>query len=54
MMKWITNRLMEPSSWAAIAIVCIGVAILLDEFWVAVGGIALAAIPIVLKERGLI
>jgi len=45
---------MEPSSWAAIAIVCLGVAILLDEFWVTVGGIAVAAIPIVLRERGLI
>jgi|TARA_R100001244_G_scaffold37426_1_gene34074 hypothetical protein len=52
--KWIIHRIMEPSSWAAIAVACIGVAVLLDEFWVAVGGIALAAIPIVLKERGLI
>ena len=54
MMKWITDRLMEPSSWAAIAVAIIGVAVLLDEFWVAVGGIVLAAIPIVLRERGLI
>jgi hypothetical protein len=54
MMKWITNRLLEPSSWAAIAVAIIGVAILLDEFWVAAGGIALAALPIVLRERGII
>jgi hypothetical protein len=54
MMKWITNRLMEPSSWAAIAVICIGAAVLLDNFWVAVGGVCLCAIPLVLKERGII
>jgi len=53
-MKWMTDRLMEPSSWAAIAVICIGAAVLVDNFWVAVGGIALCAIPLVLKERGII
>lgn len=52
--KWMLHRMMEPSTWAAIAVACIGVAILLDEFWVAVGGVCLCAIPLVLKERGLI
>ena len=53
-MKWITNRMMEPSSWAAIAVICIGAAVLLDNFWVAVGGVCMSAIPLVLKERGII
>jgi hypothetical protein len=52
--KFMTHRIMEPSSWAAIAVICIGAAVLVDNFWVAVGGICLCAIPLVLKERGLI
>ncbi len=53
-MKWIVERLMEPSSWAAVAVVCVGAAVLVDNFWVAVAGMAVAAIPMVLKERGII
>lgn len=54
MKKWMMHRMMEPSTWAAIAVACIGVAILVDNFWVAAGGVCLCAIPLVLKERGLI
>ena len=53
-LKWITNRSIEPSSWAAAAAAIVGVSVLIDNFWVAVAGIAVAAVSIVLRERGLI
>mgnify|MGYP003628505224 FL=1 len=52
--KWMTNRVSEPSTWAAMAAVCIGVAILVDNFWVAVGGIAVAGVAMLLRENGVI
>ena len=53
-MKWITDRSIEPSSWAAASAAIVGAAVLVDNFWIAVAGIAVAAIAIVLRERGLI
>ena len=53
-LKWITNRSIEPSSWAAAATIVVGVSVLIDNFWIAVAGIAVAAVSIVLRERGLI
>jgi len=53
-LKWITNRSIEPSSWAAAAAAIVGVSVLIDNFWVAIAGIAVAAVSIVLRERGLI
>lgn len=52
--NWVMSRTSEPSTWAAIATVCIGAAVLIDNFWVAVGGIAVSAIAIVLREKGVI
>ena len=52
--KWITNRSIEPSSWAAAAAAIVGVSVLIDNLWVAIAGIAVAAVSIVLRERGLI
>ena len=52
--KWMTNRVSEPSTWAAMAVICIGAAILVDNFWVAVGGIAVAGIAMILREKGVI
>jgi len=52
--KWVMNRISEPSTWAAMAVICIGAAILVDNFWVAVGGIAVAGIAMILREKGVI
>lgn len=52
--KWITDRSIEPSSWAAAAAIVIGVSVLIDNFWIACAGIAVGAISIFLRERGLI
>ena len=54
MLKFITDRSIEPSSWAAAAAIVVGVSVLVDNFWIAVAGIAVAAVSIVLRERGLI
>jgi hypothetical protein len=53
-LKFITDRSIEPSSWAAAAAAIVGVSVLIDNFWIAVAGIAVAAVSIVLRERGLI
>ena len=52
--NWIKDRSIEPSTLAAAAAAIVGVAVLVDNFWIAVAGIAVAAISIVLRERGLI
>jgi len=55
MLKFITDRSIEPSSWAAAAAIVVGVSVLIDNnFWIAVAGIAVGAISIFLRERGLI
>jgi hypothetical protein len=54
MLKFVTDRSIEPSSWAAAAAAIVGVSVLIDNFWIAVAGIAVAAVSIVLRERGLI
>ena len=54
-LKWITNRSIEPSSWAAAGAIIIGVSVLVDSFWwISLIGIAVAAVSILLRERGLI
>ena len=52
--KWITNRSIEPSSWAAAAAIVVGVSVLVDNFLIAIAGIAVGGISIFLRERGLI
>ena len=54
MLKFITDRSIEPSSWVAAAAIVIGVSVLVDNFWITVAGIAVAGISIFLRERGLI
>ena len=43
-----------PSTWAAGAAACIGVAIIVDNIWVAIAGIAVAGIAMILHEKGVI
>jgi hypothetical protein len=54
-LKWITNRSIEPSSWAAAGTIVIGVSVLIDSFWwISLIGIAVAGVAILIRERGLI
>ena len=54
-LKWITNRSIEPSSWAAAGAIVIGVSVLVDGFWwISLIGIAVAGMAILMRERGLI
>ena len=54
-LKWITNRSIEPSSWAAAGAIVIGVSVLIDSFWwISLIGIAVAGMAILMRERGLI
>jgi len=53
-LKWLRDRALEPSTWAAGAVACIGVAFIVNSFWVAVAGLVAAAGAFVLRERGII
>ena len=52
--KWLRDRALEPSTWAAGAIACIGVAFILNNFWIAIAGLVVAAGAFLLREKGLI
>lgn len=53
-LKWLRDRALEPSTWAAVAVGCIGVAFILNSFWVAIGGLVVAGGAFLLREKGLI
>jgi hypothetical protein len=52
--KWIRDRAIEPSSWAAAGVACVAVAFLIDQFWVAVASLVLCSAAIIMRERGVI
>ena len=53
-LKWIRDRAIEPSSWAAAGVACVAVGFLIDQFWVAVAALVLCSGAIVMRERGLL
>jgi|TARA_R110000824_G_scaffold175652_4_gene354356 hypothetical protein len=54
-LKFITDRSIEPSSWAAAGAIVIGVSVLVDSFWwISLIGIAVAGVAILIRERPLI
>jgi hypothetical protein len=50
-MNYITDRIMEPSTWAAVAAVAVGVSVYTGLSWVMIIGIAGAAGAIFLREQ---
>jgi hypothetical protein len=50
-MKYIEERIKEPSTWAAAAAIAAAVAIITDQFWVIVIALALGIVGALLKER---
>ena len=52
MTKWVMGRVKEPSTYAAIAIAVSGVGVLIDQPYMIIGGIAVAVLAFILKEKG--
>ena len=53
-MKWILTRIMEPSSWAALGVVVIGIGALTGEPIIVLAAIVAAVVAFVLKEKGIL
>jgi hypothetical protein len=49
---WVCGRILEPSSWAAVAAVLIGLSLMLTITWLMWVGIAAAVVALVIRERG--
>ena len=54
MMKWIKDRTSEPSSYAAVGVVVMGVGIIIDQPILILIGIVGGMVGFVLKEKGII
>jgi|TARA_R100000789_G_C3010125_1_gene151066 hypothetical protein len=52
MYKWFMGRVKEPSTYAAISIAVSGVGVLIDQPYMIIGGIAVAVVAFILKEKG--
>jgi hypothetical protein len=53
-MNWITSRIKEPSSWAAVAVSLVGIGVLISQPIVTIVGIAVGGLGFLLKEKGVI
>tara|TARA_R100000687_G_C6370535_1_gene127813 strand:- start:291 stop:452 length:162 start_codon:yes stop_codon:yes gene_type:complete len=53
-MKWILTRIAEPSSWAALGVVVIGIGALIGQPMVVLAAIVAAVVAFVLKEKGVL
>ena len=51
-MNWLYERLTEPSSYAAVALGCVIIAMLTQIEWIALVGIVGAIAGFVMKEKG--
>jgi|TARA_R110000787_G_scaffold25275_2_gene71080 hypothetical protein len=49
--KWLRDRALEPSTWAAVAVACIGVAFIFNNFWIAIAGLVVAGGGFLLREK---
>tara|TARA_R110002020_G_scaffold73473_2_gene188306 strand:+ start:640 stop:804 length:165 start_codon:yes stop_codon:yes gene_type:complete len=54
MMKWIKDRVSEPSSYAAVGVAVMGVGVVINQPILIFVGIAGGVIGFVLKEKGVI
>jgi len=54
MMKWIKDRVSEPSSYAAVGVAVMGVGVVINQPILVFIGIAGGVIGFVLKEKGVI
>jgi|TARA_R100001132_G_scaffold15194_1_gene13680 hypothetical protein len=54
MIEWIKSRAQEPSTWAAVGAVLIGLGILVNTITISIIGIVVAVLGFVLKEKGVL
>ena len=54
MINWISERIKEPSSWAAVSIITVSAGVLIDQPLVIMVAVGAAAIAFVLREKGII
>jgi uncharacterized membrane protein YkgB len=50
-MDWITTRVKEPSTWAGVAILCVGIGVLMGMAWLAIGGMVGGVVAMIMKEQ---
>jgi hypothetical protein len=50
-MKYVTDRIMEPSSWAALAAVILGVSVFVEMPWLMIVAAIAAAGALFLREQ---
>ena len=53
-MQWITQRMKEPASWAAVGAAMLGVGVLTEFPLLIIGGIVFGCMGFILKEKGVI
>jgi hypothetical protein len=54
MIEWVKSRVQEPSTWAAIGAVIVGLGVVTGSMTVLLIGIAVAILGFVLKEKGVL
>ena len=52
MVAWIQHRVAEPSTWAAIGAGVVGIGVITTEPIAIMAGIAVAAVGLILREKG--
>jgi hypothetical protein len=50
-MKYITDRILEPSTWAGVAVVAVGVSVVMDQTWIMIIGAIAVAGALFLREQ---
>jgi hypothetical protein len=53
-MNWMKDRMKEPSSYAACAVIGVGIGVLIDQPIVIMVTVCAAAIAFVLREKGIL
>ena len=52
MVSWIQHRISEPSTWAAVGAVLVGIGVVVTQPIAIMPGIAVAAVGLILREKG--
>ena len=50
-MKYITDRILEPSTWAGVAAVAVGVSVVMDHDWIMLVGVVAALGALFFREQ---
>ena len=50
-MKYIMDRLLEPSTWAGVAAVAVGVSVVMDQTWIMIIGVNAALGALFFREQ---